>query len=324
MLKLQLKQILIVFVIVCLLASCTESNNNSSATIGKKSKVSQTQNNNSAISYDYDIITFEQCLTYATHVFIATYNGTYIDMLNHIYYVFNIYDTLKGEKVEDTIYMQSGLLTDYLDMETFNPPYEKDQQYLLVVNRYKSLYYDFDRYSPMFDLFIPLYDLSKSKYVADLNQYSSYKFDETADASSLISYVKEIVSTDEAKQTRAYIGKDYTLSEDLEDVVDASTYICKVQIKASDGKALYEQAEIYKCDLITQIYGELKEEHYIEGLLIKFFSNTVKIGEEYIIMLNNNLTESSYIYTLTSKNSVRPVEDYDRIMEILKEQGKVS
>jgi hypothetical protein len=46
----------------------------------------------------------------------------------------------------------------------------------------------------------------------------------------------------------------------------------------------------------------------------------VKPGDEYILLINN--AYGSNIYQLSSKNSVRPVDDYNRIMEILKEQGK--
>ncbi|NLO47914.1 MAG: hypothetical protein GX111_06310 [Clostridiales bacterium] len=55
--------------------------------------------------------------------------------------------------------------------------------------------------------------------------------------------------------------------------------------------------------------------------MVVFFADTVKQGEEYIVLLNKR-SEEMQIYELSSRNSVRSVDEYEEIALILADPEK--
>ena len=268
--------------------------------------------------------TFEENLIKATDVFYATYLGTAENYIRRKEYSFQVNTIFKGQTEANIIYIPTGYYADDYDLAENDLPFTKGEEYLLVAERIRMVYYDHDRYVPYSKLVIPLTDLSKSMMNGTgANEFSSFAFDGTATVDDLSKYIEAIVSTEEAKQAPPYTGVPFTESSDLNEIIEASRYICKVKVKEEYNKDdKYAPTWIYICELVEQINGKFLQEDINESIYIAFFVGTeLKQGDEFIVLLNKS-NETDRLYSLSSKYSVRSVDEYEEITAILASLGK--
>ncbi len=260
--------------------------------------------------------TFEEDLIGATHIFFATFKGVYINTMDLVEYKFHVDQTLKGKKIDSIIYVDSSVVGK-CDLERTGLPFKKGDRYLLVVQRERSLYKDHDIYYPPFYSIIPLDDLKSSTlFNVSANEFSNFNFNEKATAASLKHYIEKVISSDETKKAPEFIGLNYTESNKLSDIVEASQYICQVKIIKSRSKGIIANSELVYCKMVKPIYGDFKADTIGNILVINFIADTVKIGEEYIVMLIKG-ADTSKIYNISSKKSVRSVREYNRIVRLV-------
>ena len=260
--------------------------------------------------------TFEDDLIGATHIFFATFKGIYINTMDIVEYKFRVDQTLKGRKIDSIIYVDSSVVGN-CDLERRGLPFKKGDKYLLVVQRERSLYNDHDVYYPPFYSIIPLDDLKSSTlFNVSANEFSNFNFNEKATVASLKHYIEKVISSDEAKNAPEFIGLNYTESNKLSDIVEASQYICQVKVLKSESKGIVANSERVYCEMVKPIYGDFKADTVGNTMVIIFIADTVKIGKEYIVLLVKR-EDTSKAYNISSKRSVRSVREYNRIVRLV-------
>jgi hypothetical protein len=68
--------------------------------------------------------------------------------------------------------------------------------------------------------------------------------------------------------------------------------------------------------MIKPIYGDYGTIHTGIYFKIKFIADTVRPGEEYIVIINK-ISEMTKTYYISSKRSVRSVREYNRIVRLV-------
>ncbi|HBL84598.1 MAG: hypothetical protein A2Y17_00585 [Clostridiales bacterium GWF2_38_85] len=116
---------------------------------------------------------------------------------------------------------------------------------------------------------------------------------------------------DRSPTTGKYIGYDYVRSNKTEDIVANSKYIFRLKVDKFIDEVTINNTERYTCSIVESLKGNVVD----KSIEVIFSKGTVELGKEYIVLLDNK--EHSIFYTLSSKNSVKPVEDFTLIKELL-------
>jgi hypothetical protein len=260
--------------------------------------------------------TFEELLTRSTHVFYATFKGVYINHMGYMEYKFRVYKTLKGKNVTSIIYVH-GSAGGWLGSDGNKIKFNRGKKYLLIAFREKSLFNDHDLYYTPINSVIPLDNLKSSTLNGDkANTYSYYDFNKSATVDSLTRYISKVVSTEEAQNVREYFGFGYIESNKLSEIIKESEYICQVKILELYERGYEQKYEVFNCEMIKPIYGDFGTIHTGIYFKIKFIADTVRPGEEYIVIINK-ISEMTKTYYISSKRSVRSVREYNRIVRLV-------
>lgn len=158
--------------------------------------------------------------------------------------------------------------------------YEEGKTYLLLLQRFSSVYREYDKY-----------------LVLDEQVISS----SDAGWDSAVAAVKAIPL--EADKTPTYsIGK-YTDSEKLSEIIDFANRIFVVTIDSVMVESTIQPTTVYNCTVTGTVKGTPENDGKI---LITLFNDTVEVGGEYVCMLSGS--EGSIIYTLAAEDGVYPVD----------------
>lgn len=235
---------------------------------------------------DHIKLSFDEVVSQATHIIEAEYVGDYISEYDHEL-MFNPVKVLKGQLDTDDnsiIYVQS-----LLEVQKELSEYNKDETYLLFLEKNSSVYYEHDKY-------VQLGDLQLSSNDSEWQEH--YKRVETA-------------LTDLKNQAPTSYGVEYTNSTDMREILSVSKNIFVVKIEEIYAKSTVSPTTVYHSNVTKTI----KNTPVDGNILITFFNDTVEIGGEYVVLLAD-ATDTAPVYSLSSKESVYTLEEAYKIPEL--------
>lgn len=279
------------------------------------------QNNNNTQNIEYDIsvnaslkyTTFEEYLSLATNIVSATYTGNYTTTDAYQDLVFTPISQIKGNNlVEDfhiRIYHNKTTFINGTNISYTSSPtlYTAGETYILVLERRISVYQPYDIYLPLGNIRIVDSANATMYNNADIAVHSNSK-DAVSAAPSIVSYINDYVKNDThiAQPT----GREHIRSTDLNNIVSGSSIIAKVTPIKYVGGSQNNDTDRYLCTVDSVIKGDLSQ----ETVTIIFISDTVTVNSQYVVMIEQLGT--STFYTLSSRNSVYPVNNSDIVQQV--------
>lgn len=276
------------------------------------------ENNEEAFQTEYvQVESLQIPLTFSKAVALSDSIGIaeYIDCKKNkesIEYRFKIIESLKGE-LEENInlfdYPRHVYVTENgWEYEVDSSVYETGKQYLLIMNKRESLFYDYPHYLPVTDVYIPMHAIETGR-LQGKSISESYGIKNEAELRAALSSVPY-----EAEQKE--VERKYTEAEDYETIIKESEYVLEIEVSSiiEEGK---DNGDFYSCKVLNILKGEkpLVIEEGKEGLQIKFLKNRVQIGERYFVMINH-VTETSYLYLQSAKNGVINAEEMQNVRKV--------
>lgn len=185
-----------------------------------------------------------------------------------------------------------------------NLGYQEGEEYLFILQHIWNVYED--RYIIMADAYLPI---STEEERAVLSRAVDGVLDP-------VSYAEEYPYKNKEGKG-AELSVDYFESNDLDVIVEKSPYI--VEIKVNELFQTTDIVDIYTCDVVESIKGDINVMEK-KQIIIPFFKDTVMPEENYIVHLNSD-SKDSYIYFLSSHNSVYSVENKGQVMRMVVSNG---
>ena len=272
---------------------------------------------NSDENSSYSYWTFESLCEYTVNnIVVATFNGTGY-LCGRKRYDFSVEENVFGETPDEIkVCISNDIITFEHDDRTISDNsseliFEEGKRYLLVLSNFTDVYSDLGNYYIWrCGLQIDIDNLKDSKmYNESLALHMTGDIDiNSCTKEEFIEYICDIV--EENKSSHRRLSDAETLKEAVED----STDIIQVKIKYPTIKldSKYKDTEIWECE-ITDI---LKEHPDIGGrgkaeigkmVDVKFFADIVIPEKEYIVLCDRS--GGAYMYTFTTKDSLRPVSE---------------
>ncbi|MDR0325691.1 MAG: hypothetical protein LBI19_06330 [Oscillospiraceae bacterium] len=253
---------------------------------------------------------FQEIVEMSNCVVVASFVSSKITDRGRVESAFNVIEVLRGEVSEKTIYLTeakgySTVLDSEYSYETGNTAYEPKKQYILIMRRSDSLFYDYPQQVLLAGIFIPVDDIGKSTmYGASLSEMTGV---ESADD------IKSIIRTAKGPADE---GQRYTTAIDFPTIIDESDYVLEVRIRGLYVEGITGNSNTYFCKILDTIKGRnINTIEESDEILVSLIKDSVVVGETYILMINS-VGEDSVIYTQSSKNSVISIKDNEAVKEI--------
>lgn len=252
-------------------------------------------------------LSFEECLSAATHVVSATYKGEYETHGIYKDLVFSVAEQYKGTDIPDEIHLRvcdqtiSVVGTD-IGYSTSANDYRAGETYLLVLEKHVSVYYPYDLYLAYGNIKITndnavMYDGT------DVKAHSN-KLDNTS-SNDVISYVENYVKNSVPPAAQ---GFEFIRNSTLEHVIDSTTIIAVVTPTEYIGGSENNNTSRYLCTVNEVIKGSLND----TDIKVIFVAGSVELDCEYIVMLE----EMGPYYILSSQNSVHDAGNSSVIQQV--------
>lgn len=218
-------------------------------------------------------LTEEEAICSSTHIVIAEF------ISEGKYYQFHVQEVLKANsEIEDTIHT-----VPYPDTKKLI----SGQSYLLFLERNRQVFYEFDKYT----------------------QLTGYELIDSEERKAEI--IEKVQALADQNTAPAYFGNSYTLSADLNDILDESYHIVTVKVLDDGIPGEYHRTIFCRCNVTDTFKGEITRN---EDIYVTFFmDDQVQTGQEYMVFLSE-CKEGAPIYTLSSRNSVYSVEEGKQIL----------
>ncbi len=256
-------------------------------------------------------VTFSEVVALSDSIGIAEY----IDCKNNeesIEYRFKIIESLKGE-LEENINLfdyprHISVTEDGREYVVESSVYEAGKQYLLIMNKDESLFYDYPHYISVTEVYIPMHAIETGR-LQGKSISESYGIKNETELMAALASVP-------APAEQMELKKDYTEAEDYETIIEESEYVLEVEVSSLDSE-INDNGDFYLCKVLNILKGEkpLIIEEGTEGLQIKFLKNRVEIGGRYFVTVNH-VTDTSYLYLQSAKNGVIDADDVEKVGEI--------
>lgn len=283
------------------------------------------QSTSAILMYDMyeQYIPFDECFASANDVV----KGKCVDIVYHDVYVeyeFKVTERYMGEDTGENIFVFSyrGVDIETLSGEevictysTDNIQYKTGKEYYLILSRDKSVYNEHDIYMPVISsIYIPAEDIGKSTYCGTpLTEHSAVKSLSTEE--ELVAHITSCINSLDPDDIKAYDGRPYITDTDMKSIIEKSDHVLRVKVeKVSFSTSLAINTEIYECSVVSTLKGNSENYSNIE---IRFFTDSVEVGGEYIVALTQVGTTEEKFFHLSSKNSLFSVDDLDEIQECL-------
>ncbi len=212
------------------------------------------------------------------------YTGEYLDVRN---YYFNYAYEYEG---------------NYYNGRT-HTNYAVDEKYLFVLQHIDSLYDE--RYIIVSDAYVPVTETTESSILSN-------PIDEGVSAVQYIEEYSSVATVGDGEK----LSIPYIKSEDTEEIILNSQYIIEIEIEELNTTS--NTSELYLCNVLDVLKGDINTTQD-DKIYVVFFRGTVVEGERYIVMLNSD-TNTSLLYTLSSKNSVYDLKHKEMIIEYINER----
>lgn len=210
-------------------------------------------------------------------------------------YIVTVESLYKGEAFKEISIRNYFINYVYNDGEkvvngSTNLNYETGNSYVFVLQHIKNVYED--KYVILADTYLPVSDMKSSTYLsrnvgmADCRTYiNNYSF-----------------SSD--KGSGEHFSMSYIESTEEKLIMEESDVIIKLKI--SDLYSSTDVVDVFACEVLQTIKGEVNTTSE-NKIIIPFFVDTVTKNEEYVVCLHAD-SEDSFVYTLSSKNSIYDCE----------------
>ena len=191
--------------------------------------------------------------------------------------------------------------------------YEIGNDYILILSKFDSVYYEEAIYSIIANIYIPLFGdtiqtiQSYQETVTECNVSTKFEF---------IEYInQQLQSKTPYEQGSSTYIKEYTKSNQLDDIVKDAKYIVKVKANAMEVEGI-DRTNTYEFTVLESYKGDINFFPEPSQIVASVFKGDVELGEEYILMLDD-ISQTSLYYVLSSKNSVVSTDYEDEIMNLL-------
>ena len=269
-------KILLVFpIFVLFLASCMSSGSNP---LTEKTDTSGRQNDYAETEWpeteaEWIELTEEEAICSSTHIVIAEF------ISEGQYYQFHVQEVLKANsEIEDTIHT-----VPYPDTKKLI----SGQSYLLFLERNRQVFYEFDKYT----------------------QLTGYELIDSEERKAEI--IEKVQALADQNTAPAYYGNSYTLSTDLNDILDESYHIVTVKVLDDGIPGEDHRTILCRCSVTDTFKGDILRN---DNIYVTFFmDNQIQTGHEYMVFLSE-CKEGAPMYTLSSRNSVYSVEEGKQIL----------
>lgn len=260
-------------------------------------------------STELEYMTFDKSVLEAYCVVLATLDN--IDEGETLrLYNFTLTEVLKGDGMPTNFSVTEGYGEYYVEQlnhsyTSIEPKYKVGNEYLLILSKLSSVYLDEDEYMDVSDVLI---EVGKNDELLQTSMYHLPTDLSFKNLSELKSKVQQNLKN--SKKIEAY-GLPFSKSDNIDEIMEVTQHVYHVRIGGITIESKKSNRDTYLCEVIETIKGtEAKE------IQVTLFKETVKIGEEYILLLNKG--ENSLLYALSSKNSVRDIEEKSNILSLIK------
>ena len=255
----------------------------------------------------------EYVIDATTHIIVATYIEKY-DYIGHCEYKFSVKSQIKGRIDDKYIYVycrywdkiSTGKGATYSD----GGNYKSGNDYILLLSKDVSVYFDHDRYSVWTGTFFPTdspedFAMFRTEPVA---KHSSAPAETFSSTEIFIEYLKQQTAADTTKEE--YGGREYTRSTDMETIVDEAEYVLRIIPRNLDSKDLWYN-ERWTCDIVKQYKGKIE----LSSIIIDFLPDTVELEQECIVTLVG--TSLPNYFDISARNSVIDIGKESVVMEYI-------
>lgn len=234
-------------------------------------------------------LSVEEAMSRATHIMSAEYLGTYVTQYK-TELMFAPKDVMKGTLDAD----DSEVIYVMTDTEETSPAYTEGKQYLLILDKHISVYYEHNKYVPLGELTVSESDSAWAKYCDQATQF--------ADSSAPEAY-----------------GNLYTDAQTLGEIIDFSSNIFVIRVDSVLQEGLFGPITAYRCT----VTGTVKNTPAENGnILLTMFNGTVEVGGEYLVLLAD-ATESAPVYTLAARegcvHALETIASVSELQELLEQ-----
>lgn len=309
--SIELIAILLSIVLSCvwILSGCNNTNeephsynseNDESSIINGENEKYDSENTGTGISSRVKYMSFEDTLATATDIMVATYTGR--TERHGIYYDLEFIPVkqIKGTAVDGNIHVriceQSVSVVDRDIGYVVSPSrYETGANYVLVLEKFISVYNLYDLYLPLNNILIESGEKPTMYNDSFVGDFSASRI-EGKSSTEILEYIEDFQLKGE--DVSQVVGYDYIRSTNLADVVSSSSVVIEIVPVELLGANENNDTERFVCNITNSLKGDMREGQ----ITIIFVADTVDIGSKYIVMLER-LGDSDY-YILSSKASV--------------------
>ncbi len=185
-----------------------------------------------------------------------------------------------------------------------DPDFRAGEEYLLVLERQRSVFFPADRYFAYLDILLPLTgDQAASMYDEPLEKHSAHlRSDSTGE--TILRYVQDVIAGF-AQESPEFYGTDYIEASSLEEAREAAEFILRVEPTRLDAAA--GDRELLSCRLLETVKGDLgfltaKGENQPEpNVFLVFFPGVLELGREYYVCVNQVSPPNGILFVPVSK-----------------------
>lgn len=224
-------------------------------------------------------------------------------------YEFTLENVICGEKMPETFHvtMPKGSFNceDGSRFTSADMIYKTNSSYFLPLKKDSSVFYDYDLYYPVAQIFA---ELDESGSFID-PKIQGRDLTEAKSLTDFADFVKNRAVT--CAQPEDEIGTPFTRSENLSEIISATEYILEVEIDSINYN-FADDRTTYKCNIIDRLKANNDKDKWLLAVLPK---DCAEVGEKYLLLLNR-CGEDSYLFVISSRDySVYPA-DSDQANEI--------
>ena len=246
--------------------------------------------------FSMEYLSFEELVKRSNIAVVAEY----VETIRHDNYVeqkFLVKECLYGNVDEKEIYLYSNIGTvhvEEIDYEYSEDAsiYEKHTDYVLILEKSQSIFYEHDRY--MLDADVLLDDSNK-----EYRMYSNPV--ELPEGVTIREYVCSLHEAIQHQEVTA--NKSAVYDDDYEEMMGKSVYVGRVSILEMVNEGKVHNGNVYRCKVEELIKGD-KLETYEDGtILITIVKDRVSVGNKYVIGFNP-ADEHSVIYVQSTLSGI--------------------
>ncbi|MDR0889593.1 MAG: hypothetical protein LBM28_02975 [Oscillospiraceae bacterium] len=245
-------------------------------------------------------INFLDAIDLSPIIFVGEYMGYEMTDMGVFDCSFKVKEVWRGDFTEEVIH--------YVSYELGGGTYLEGQDYVLIMQRHESLFYEYPHHTIIGDMFIPVENFSNSlMHGQPLSNHSDEVFED-------ISSLREWVLNAEPPEEKA---KNFTWATDFPTVVKEAELILEVTITGISIEGTHKASNVYLGEVLAFVKGDTyvpfdPETSNEIGITL---NKGLEIGETYLVLVNR-VDATACFYIQSSPVSVIPLSETETIEEI--------